>query len=171
MRAALDAAPNQPVPPHLARAFQMRGARVAATECTDRAPQALLVACIAEVVSTLRIRRDSGVIPYRAIGRVGNRSASVPSSWPRPSLGGIDPSEPLSEAGRTYVRKVLFHSRRPVKNDRVTFVETFSWFQHQKLTSLCGHCILVDRGIWYQSGREKLPWNADLRPRPALNGR
>jgi hypothetical protein len=53
---------NQPVPPHLARAFQMRGARVAATECTDRAPQALLVACIAEVVSTLRIRRDSGVI-------------------------------------------------------------------------------------------------------------
>ena len=62
MRAALDAAPNQPVPPHLARAFQMRGARVAATECTDRAPQALLVACIAEVVSTLRIRRDSGVI-------------------------------------------------------------------------------------------------------------
>jgi len=62
MRAALDAAPNQPVPPHLARAFQMRGARVAATECTDRAPQALLGACIAEVVSTLRIRRDSGVI-------------------------------------------------------------------------------------------------------------
>jgi len=60
MRAALDAAPNQPVPP--ARVFQMRGVRVAATECTDRAPQALLVACIAEVVSTLRIRRDSGVI-------------------------------------------------------------------------------------------------------------
>lgn len=62
MRAVLDAAPNQLVPPHLARAFQMRGARVAATERTDRAPQALLVAYIAEVVSTLRIRRDSGII-------------------------------------------------------------------------------------------------------------
>lgn len=37
-----------------------------------------------------------------------------------------------------YIREVLFHSRRPVKNDRVTFVETFSWLEHQKLTSVCG---------------------------------
>jgi hypothetical protein len=35
---------------------------LAGAECTDRAQQALLVVCTSEVVSALRIRRDSGII-------------------------------------------------------------------------------------------------------------
>src|SRR5580704_3934937 len=63
MRAVLDAAPDQAVPPHSSRPFQGRRARVTATQVrAEGAPQALVVACIREIVATLRVRRDFGVI-------------------------------------------------------------------------------------------------------------
>ena len=98
-----NAAPKQPVPPHTARAFQK---------------------CVAR-----RLLRRSVPIEHRSLARrlhhrscfgaedppaiagaslLGDRSSGQPlsqrpSSSPRPSLGGIDPSEPWSEADRTAI--------------------------------------------------------------------
>ena len=78
MRAVLDAAPDQPVPPHRGRAFQGRRARVAATQVrTERAPQALVVACIRKVVATLRVRRDRGIV---LVGRQIERAPTAPAT-------------------------------------------------------------------------------------------
>ena len=77
MRAVLDAAPEQSVPSYRGRAFQRCRPRIAATQMrTDRTPQALIVACICEIVATLRIRCDRGII---LIGGQIHRTTAAPA--------------------------------------------------------------------------------------------
>src|SRR5215469_4187465 len=76
---------------------------------------------------------------------------------------------PAHELPNRAVFDALVQSCGPVKNHRISFDKTLSWFQHQKLTSVVGDCILIDGGIWYESRIEQLSRNADLRGRPALH--
>ena len=78
MRAVLDAAPDQAVPPHRSRAFQRRRPRVAATQVrTERAAQALIITCIGEVVATLRVRGDREIVLIR---RQIDRATTAPTA-------------------------------------------------------------------------------------------
>src|ERR1700720_4686182 len=66
--------------------------------------------------------------------------------------------------------KRLLQGRGPVKNHRVSFEETLTRFQNQKLKPILSHRVLIDGRIGRKSGIKQLPWDADFGSRAALHG-